>query len=951
MNYKIILSLIIALLVFPSAYSFVLEVNEGELVKLKVESIDADNDTVAYYFSEPLDENGEWQTDFLDAGNYTIWVTADDGIEQVTREVTILIRNVNQPPEIQASDIEINESETASIETEVSDIDNDDITLTYSSPFDDDGEWETDFADAGEYEITISAYDGEFTVEEKIYVTVYDINQLPEVTVSPSDSLSINETDSVTLKIEASDFDNDVLAYSWYQNGQVISEEPEFHFITDFESSGTYEFIAVVYDKETKVEVPVQVSIGNVNRVPVLNISEVIVIKETDIIEFDLPSEDSDGQTLTYTISDPVGSDQAWETSYDDAGEYDIEIIADDSETTVNQTIKLIVQDVDRAPEVSNIQTSIQEGEELSIELIAEDPDGDEINYTIIEGPEGMIADGSTLSWTPDYDFIEIGYGFFSKLFFKIGLSNELNHNDSRLVEVVVNAKGRTESSTININVTVWNTNRAPVIEPLEDIDIEETEIIQLVPVIEDPDGDPIKISFSGFMASDTYHTSYDDSGDYTVIVSAYDGNLLSEYNVSVEIENKNREPKLITKEVVFVEDAKSKANLVVYDPDGDEIDIKEVSLPEGAEFKKDSITWKPDFEFVQHHDTGFFEGIKVGLVGHSENFYGTAVLDDGEVEVEREFVIVVEDVNRPPVLEEIPKLTVNENELLDIPINAVDPDGDVLKFKFKGLVDDNNQTIGFDDEGNREITIVVSDGEWKRSRRVPVTVLHTNRKPEFEIKDTEVKEGQILYHKLEADDPDKDELTYTIIDCPEGAAIEGNTLVYTPPFETVMHPNTSMEKTLLGSVFGGKLAFPLSCKVAASDTEFTVNASFTIEVIDVNRPPILINQSPVSEFTTYSGNLINFTVAAYDPDNDPLTFTWKTGMTEKYKAGSTHFRRVVNPGIKDMSVIVSDGEFEETTMWRYAVVAPAVAQTTEIEPTPIPATNVQPVMSFTIEG
>ncbi|MBW2994846.1 hypothetical protein KY312_00695, partial [Candidatus Woesearchaeota archaeon] len=134
MNYKQIVFLVSLLLVIPLAHSFVLEVNEGELVKLNVQSIDPDNDTVAYFYSEPLDGNGEWQTDFYDQGNHTIWITADDGIEQVTQEVIIVVHNVNQPPEINVTDIEVSEGEVAVLEPEVSDIDNDVVTIKYPKP-------------------------------------------------------------------------------------------------------------------------------------------------------------------------------------------------------------------------------------------------------------------------------------------------------------------------------------------------------------------------------------------------------------------------------------------------------------------------------------------------------------------------------------------------------------------------------------------------------------------------------------------------------------------------------------------------------------------------------------------------------------------------------------------------------------------------------------------------
>ena len=64
------------------SYSFVaaseMTVKEGDLVRLKVSATDQDNDKLTYYFPQPFNSQGEWQTTYGDAGEYDIEVLVSD---------------------------------------------------------------------------------------------------------------------------------------------------------------------------------------------------------------------------------------------------------------------------------------------------------------------------------------------------------------------------------------------------------------------------------------------------------------------------------------------------------------------------------------------------------------------------------------------------------------------------------------------------------------------------------------------------------------------------------------------------------------------------------------------------------------------------------------------------------------------------------------------------------
>lgn len=75
-----------------------LTVNETQLVKLNVQYEDEGDVKVTY--SKPLNESGEWQTKYGDAGEYSITITIDDGEFKETQEVKLIVNKVNRPPKI-----------------------------------------------------------------------------------------------------------------------------------------------------------------------------------------------------------------------------------------------------------------------------------------------------------------------------------------------------------------------------------------------------------------------------------------------------------------------------------------------------------------------------------------------------------------------------------------------------------------------------------------------------------------------------------------------------------------------------------------------------------------------------------------------------------------------------------------------------------------------------------
>lgn len=159
-----------------------LRVRESERIAFQPKVSDPNNDPVTVTVSEPL-ASGSFTTDHTSAGEYLVTVTATDG--ELTSEATfkVFVADVNVLPEVsglQAS-VRIKEGEVVTIKPTVSDLDGDPVTITIGEPIGDDGTWETAYTDHGEYAVLVTVSDGKDTVQQKVALTVEDVNMPPEI--------------------------------------------------------------------------------------------------------------------------------------------------------------------------------------------------------------------------------------------------------------------------------------------------------------------------------------------------------------------------------------------------------------------------------------------------------------------------------------------------------------------------------------------------------------------------------------------------------------------------------------------------------------------------------------------------------------------------------------------------------------------------------------------------
>src|SRR3989338_918077 len=256
----------------------------------------------------------------------------------------------------------VKETELVNLVPNAEDPDKDTLIFTFTSPLDDNVQWQTTYGDAGEYTITVTASDGSLTASKEVLIIVNRKEEAPTLdSFTPEETtIIVDETEQVAFSVAASDLNEDILRYSWKLDGVSIGNDDSVEYKTTYEDSGSHTVKTIVSDGIFDTEKIWSVTVNNVNRKP--QISEVgdIEAKETDTITINVAALDDDGDELSYSIDDSRfvqdGSAFTWETTYDDAGKHLVTISVSDGVDTTTQEVTVTVENVNRPPVILDIR-------------------------------------------------------------------------------------------------------------------------------------------------------------------------------------------------------------------------------------------------------------------------------------------------------------------------------------------------------------------------------------------------------------------------------------------------------------------------------------------------------------------------------------------------------------------------------------------------------------------
>lgn len=256
-----------------------------------------------------------------------------------------------------ATVIIVEETELISLVPRAEDLDEDSLEFIFTNPLDENGEWKTEYGDNGEYTITVTVSDGDLTSSKNVLIIVNKKEEAPTIDdFEPKETaLELGETDEIAFNVEASDLNDDELIYLWKLDGAEVSDEESYNYETTFDDAGSHTIKVTVSDDALSVDNLWSVTVNNVNRKPLLEEISSIFVKETETVEIEPLIDDLDGDEVTFTITDPVGDDGVWETTYEDSGTYKVTVTVSDGTDEVSQDVTIEVENVNRPPQILEI--------------------------------------------------------------------------------------------------------------------------------------------------------------------------------------------------------------------------------------------------------------------------------------------------------------------------------------------------------------------------------------------------------------------------------------------------------------------------------------------------------------------------------------------------------------------------------------------------------------------
>jgi len=466
------------------------------------------------------------------------------------------------------------------------------------------------------------------------------------------------------------------------------------------------------------------------------------------------------------------------------------------------------------APVVSSQgDITLKEGEILSLPIAAADADGDTLTVTVKNLPSGAIFDASTglLSWVPGYD--------------QAGIYEN--------VTVIASDGKRIVSQRFNL--TVEQAYPAPVLQAVAQQTLREGDKFALqlsgsVPGgLTQADGTTASLEYAcpwlpggATLNSETgwfeWTPSFAQHGSYKVPVlliatwTAPDGEVTTTTvtrEIVLDVINANGAPIFDAAETWQVlEGQPLRISVFAFDPDNPSFEPKvrfnpaapasgpettaptvsyEVSgLPEGASFDAETmeIVWTPGYAQA---------GIYSVTVTATDEGDGTGTPAISHLTLP----IVVTNANRAPMVGDIQNAFVDKGGVLEIPINAVDVDGNPVELTFSGLPRFATYTQnpsadpskpsgvlhfapGAGDRGDYIITVTArddGDGDINQvlaeAKSFVLTVKSTSEAPIIVApKQVVALAGQPLSVALLASDLDQDALTWSTDGLPSGAKL-----------------------------------------------------------------------------------------------------------------------------------------------------------------------------------
>ena len=646
--------------------------------------------------------------------------------------------------------LSLNEDESLEVELSASDADGDELTFSLTSDEADLGvslrttatrtylviEPVENFYGEGNVSVSVSA--GGTTVEETFTVTVNSVNDAPVLNISETDLRTLEEQ-ALSVSFSASDVDHTNLEYSVEGLSSEIATTVTGNTITFTPAQdikGTFRFKVVVSDGTDSTKQDMRLIIDNINDLPFASISTTSgsILAEDTSWTTTVSYGDVDGLPVTVNAAANVAGTQA---TLDDSvtpptlsvippadfnGEIQVTLAVTENSfdvfgtgqdpATVTDTVTLTVSPVNDAPTLTEISNqSLLASDTLTLTLVGQDIDNDDLTYTITDNPQSLVASitGSQLTLALDGSYIGTA-------------ELEMTVSDGVL------------SASRRFLIEIGDDNVAPVLGTIATLQSDEDTVINVPLTATDNNDDALTFAASGLpewisaQVLDQPETGQallqltpaeDRNGEFTFAVSVSDGVLSDTHQVSGVFIAVNDAPEFsadFPAVITMEEDSYKQVTIPASDAESDRYFFSVVNAPEtiSVRFAGDILILEPEADF--------YGDIPITLRIYDQTDSNTETI-----------TVKVTPVNDRPFVHSIDDLDLTIETTANVAIPLTDIEGDAVlsvtshlpKQVQATLVDGVIQlTSPHGYNGPVRITVTVQDDDHTATRDFYVTVI-----------------------------------------------------------------------------------------------------------------------------------------------------------------------------------------------------------------------------------
>jgi uncharacterized protein YjdB len=575
------------------------------------------------------------------------------------------------------------------------------------------------------------------------------------------------------------------------------------------------------------------------------------------------------------------------------------------------------VQGQNRAPTITPVgNQTVEVGRSVDLPVNASDPDSDPLTITAASSDQAIVT-----SSVPSANTVRI---------------TGVAAGTANITITASDGKGGVINTAFQ--VVVGSPNLPPIVEPINAQTMGQNETRDMPYTASDPNGNQLTatatsdnesvVSASITTPGTLRLASHGTAGTATIRLNISDGSLAVETAFTVTVEEGNLPPTIDAIEPqTMSSDEERDVMYNAFDPNGDTLTATATSDNEGV--VSASVT---------------AEGI-IHLVAHGpETATITVSITDGtNPAVTTSFTVSVAAANLPPTVDPIADQTLTVGQTVDVPYNAIDPEGATLNASAAsdntGVVDASVVNPGAihlvgQSAGTANVTLTVDDGA---NPAVTITFIVTveeqpNTAPAIQAVGAQtVVAGETITVPISASDTEGDTITIAATsDNPGVAAATAN-----------------------GSdvVINGVSAGTANIFVDATDSKGAAAASisFVITVTGTNNAPVM---EPVGDQSLTVGQEISVPVTVSDPDGNTIVLTAISQNAGVVTAQAVGTDTIVLQGIAEGVTVVdltADDANGGVTTASFNVTVSSAQQAFDLMNYPI-LPNITPEMATTLQ-